>query len=48
MFKKTTKSKWEKRKKSVRAVTQDGTEQPSMDGWWERREGTELERAIDL
>lgn len=42
-----------KRKKSIRAVTQNGTEKPCVDGWWERREGTEFarekgERAIDL
>lgn len=32
------------RKKSVRAVTQNGTEKLGVDGWWERREGTEFER----
>lgn len=32
------------RRNSVRAVTHDRTEKHCVDGWWERREGTDAER----
>lgn len=33
-----------RRKARVKAVTQNGIEKPSMNEWWKRREGTDLER----